>query len=1621
MEHDGEHFSGYDLAERIFVEAHEDPVSAYIDLVGDETSWLEFKAGMYAREEDREDPRENEEDNFWHISKAILAMLNSSGGVVVIGVQDQTFQPVDLAADDPKHVLEEQGLDAYVRLVVEKNLPPDRKAWSTGCSGPWMIDTPIPSGHICFERATYKDRLVVLVFVKPFNDCRTTRHGNKEVMLVRRPGARGRVDELTTYEQFRDWEKQRIIRHEKFDALYEQFHKRQEALAFEQALNAKIQDYYESLSRRARDEMAVFTPLDAEENVFEAKNVDSFYSPEAVEWKESSSSWLNNDSDDDEEGENGYDIAESESDEDEEINNRQSFDDEDLDSDNDASIRRGDLLTLLDETPRAIVSGEPGGGKTTCLTYFALRFQKLPVEQKTLAVFIPMGQWLHGGSLLAMVLSASGLDLPQLESLLSSNRIRLVIDAVNECPDQFRAAAILNLQQFLATHPSTPVVLSTRHPEELSSLELPVFHVQPMDDEHRRKYLERYLGDPELAERLLSQLRKMPGGDTLAENPMLLRLVVEVYRESPSKRLPPGRAGLYRRSLRSWYKREKGKREDSREPLPFTYQESRAFLAELAFKSRMKGFRSSVREEALASIWGDSSSTIISSICQGPVVYRDADFIRFRHETFQEYLAAEYLESHPNEIPSWTTEDYSLWGMPFAYLIELLENDGKGFSHSIWSASWRLNPWLGIALTQPTKEQYKSPQEHYQKENDAFETIHLANEIDEKFFSGVVQSRLSIYAFQKRLKEAAHNNHAAWYSRRDAVLTYVVTVSKQCFNNWRSFELLQTQRLGGLWVQNAIVCANNWIVLKNPRTIFRLNVLSNWKQWILEAHPYRVVQLIESGIAEAEDFSQIKNTWGDRLTFNVALDLCRLNALSSTDIADRVSDWIEHADIPTARKMIDSGMIQLSDISDKVSKWKSSGSPVMAAELIDNQLATREEFSELKNHCVHNPDPCAAKWLTSCRLASREDFLKPIENWIELASPDIACAMVQCGLALPEQFKRLLPKWIAQSQYSFVRHYLIKFGDEEDQKLVLGQVERWIRNATPQSAALLLDDGLAKYEDFSCRRKNWLAFSFSPSLLDHGLVSESEYELTKRADLLTESAQKRFKNDEIKEEDMLKVLVNQSRFVTIQCLSSIRKIIPEELIRCRISSLLDNITLEEMYSLVKFKLVKSMVFDSFLATWNEMPAPGMVLALLNEGVLKNTYSFTTKDWCGLTRNTNETWCAFQFGCMSETNALETCSLFDAFSPGKHDETHGWANIRKRKILIQLQKGKICSGTVKNITDFGAFVQLDNGIDGLIHISDLSWERVKNPADFLQSGQQVSVVILDIDPIRLRVALGLKQAQHNPWDDADKKYPVGSRVQGKVVKLAPYGAFVELEPGIEGLVHVSEFSWTRKVVRASDELQIDDEVTVVVLSIDKENQKLALGIRQTEKNPWEGIEKRYLVGMHVKGKILNFAEYGAFVQIEDDIVGMIHVFDMSWTRKINHPTEFLQKGQEVEAMVLAVDSANQRISLGLKQMHPDPRRDINSRFSVGQLVKGRVYRIRSLRAFVDLEDGVDGFVDVSQISERPVGKVKDVLKIGQEIEARIIMIDCKEKRIALSMKAVGRGTIQETRRSSAIRC
>ena len=341
--------------------------------------------------------------------------------------------------------------------------------------------------------------------------------------------------------------------------------------------------------------------------------------------------------------------------------------------------------------------------------------------------------------------------------------------------------------------------------------------------------------------------------------------------------------------------------------------------------------------------------------------------------------------------------------------------------------------------------------------------------------------------------------------------------------------------------------------------------------------------------------------------------------------------------------------------------------------------------------------------------------------------------------------------------------------------------------------------------------------------------------------------------------------------------------------------------------------------------------------------------------------------------------------------------------KRLKLITELVPGETRKGIVKNMTDFGAFVDL-NGLDGLVHITDISWKRIRHPSEILTIGQEVETVILDIDKDKKRVALGIKQRKENPWNTIEENYSINTKVKGKIVSITNYGAFVELEEGVDGLMHISEMSWTKRPARITDVFNVGDEVEAVVLSIQKDDKRLSLSLRQAGENPWILAIKKYPVGTVVKGTICSLTSYGIFVNIEEYIDGMIHVSDIHWTKKINNPADLFKVNDEIKAVVLSLDPEQQRLALGIKQLSEDPWGSISTRYKVGEEVKGLVSKLTNYGAFVTLDDEIEALLHISQLSDKGNVKLKDTLKIGEEVKAYIIKIDSVEKRIGLTLRS-----------------
>ncbi|HYS07803.1 MAG TPA: 30S ribosomal protein S1 [Myxococcales bacterium] len=340
---------------------------------------------------------------------------------------------------------------------------------------------------------------------------------------------------------------------------------------------------------------------------------------------------------------------------------------------------------------------------------------------------------------------------------------------------------------------------------------------------------------------------------------------------------------------------------------------------------------------------------------------------------------------------------------------------------------------------------------------------------------------------------------------------------------------------------------------------------------------------------------------------------------------------------------------------------------------------------------------------------------------------------------------------------------------------------------------------------------------------------------------------------------------------------------------------------------------------------------------------------------------------------------------------------------KKDTLQKLKEGAILTGIVKNLTDYGAFIDL-GGIDGLLHITDMSWGRVGHPSEMLNVGDELRVIVLKFDPATERVSLGLKQIQEDPWAHASDKFPPGTRITGKVVSLTDYGAFIEMEPGVEGLVHISEMSWTKRVKHPSKVMAIGDQVNAVVLDVDAKAKRISLGMKQIEPNPWTLLEEQYPIGSVIRGQVRNVTDFGIFVGVQEGIDGLVHVSDISWTQRIKHPGDLYKKGDEVEAVVLNIDVENERFSLGIKQLHPDPWTELPTKYPIGSRVKGKVTKVADFGAFVEIEPGIEGLVHVSELRDERVENPRDVVKEGDELDVKVIDMDPHERKVALSVKA-----------------
>ena len=1401
--------SGYDLA------AHLLDRGGVADLLraarGGETDWLELKAGMCLLPVDEQEGK-TAKDLYWEIAKEVIALMNTSGGAVIIGIQDKTLTLVPLEQNDPRHLLD-KDIDEYIRRMVRPSVWPENLKWNSRGKSWEFIDKRFPLDVLTFRHKPYTDSNgltgeVVVVLVRPLDEVRLVRHQETYFALFKRTsGDVGEAKPTFDPELIEQYKETRKVNSEQYAALRDKFDSDQDEASEAARLEKVIDAYYRKEEDSPRAKKVAFTSLDAEESIFPGEGAGSFYSPEAVEIVEETDDWLKEGSGDD------VDLR----DEGQKDGSCFAADDEDAGGsflkEGGGSFgrarRAGDLLELLSTEPRVVVSGEPGGGKTTCLTYYELQCGRVKSASKTLAIFIPMGQWRRGGSLSIMMEKVTGLNAAQLNCLKEAGRLRLIIDAVNECPDEYRKAAINNIVVFLSENPMVPAVISTRAPQELAELHFPVFHVQPMDVDHRKRYLVHYLRDADRAEALLRQINAMPGGETIAENPMLLRLVVEVYCASPERQLPAGRAGLYRRSLQAWYKREKKKAENSGVSLPWCcFEDMLGQMAELAFKSRQKGFRVIPREE-LPSIWGGKPECHLEILCQGPIIACDEEFVRFRHETFQEYLCAECLLDGIHDCSGWSVQDYARWGMPLAYSVELLESRGEALHEELRKAAWALNPWLGVALT----EKDDLP---FLKIKRIFDGGPVAHELYVATGCGLLKT--------EALMQALESTPKRWYSASDVALKYVVTVSSDCSERWKRIEYGLIPLFGRQGLSNAISLAKNMLTLRNPRALFQYHAREKWDLWVRSATPLLAIDMVGAGLAEPRDFAAAKEQWRTNVAFEFAIQLLKCGIFTKDDMPQIEEKWIELADAHTAATMVGSGLVPRERFRGRLDGWLHLAKIPAAIELLDAGIVTLEEFSLRVPQWLSSARPRDLETMIKRGFVTRAECQERVKQLVANSSVDDAVDLIRKGLAVRSDFEAQRSNWLVSADTALLAVKEGFFSSAD----VAERIPVWKLGAEPWLANLMIEAGVASAGEFIDRFPGWMEecqnqYSYLAGFLRH-------FDAVRRRELVAPGLTRMIERASTKSAELLVhdgLATKEEIAARAKCRKSAAKG------KANVKSLPKFADVDSVRKQVSRRQVQS-ARPSWNGIQDRIPEGLRVRGKVVNVVVYGLFVEVEPEVVGLVHVSEMSW---------------TKKVLDArleYKKGDEVDVRVLSvDIENRKIALSIRQagknpwetvqdtfpiGTQARGRIISFTAYGAFVELEGGFVGMIHVSDMSWTRkINHPSECLQMGQEVEAIVLDVNAKEQRISLGLKQAQQDPWDEIAKKFPVGSTVKGKVSKIASFGAFIELEDGVDGLVHISQIS-DQRIEKVKDALDVGQEVEARVVKVDHGERRIGLSIR-----------------------------------------------------------------------------------------------------------------------------------------------------------------------------------------------
>lgn len=1242
--------------------------------------------------------------------------------------------------------------------------------------------------------------------------------------------------------------------------------------------------------------------------------------------------------------------------------------------------RRGPVRDLVREIPKLVLLGDPGAGKTTTLQYLAWHAANAllnnPGGDWWFPIYLPLKIFASAGSstIEAAILSETDdLALKQ----LASHRCLFLLDGLNEVPQEHLLAAKYQIQSLLSLGDNVHVVITCRPGQFQNEFGLPVFDLQPLKDEQIRHFFQRHLRDGEKVRHLTALLKQQPKLWEWARNPFMLAMLVRVFHKHGT--LPTNRGMLMRAFIGDIMRREQVQCA-ARTPL----ETKTALLARLALETRKLALLSFARIDACA--WlkqrrDELGSTLDVPSFIGEVLNNNllaetsGDLLTFDHELYQEYFCAVALLEMGDKALTLIQElqQEPRWEEPIIIYSGLCDHRSS-LLESLAIANVRL---AAKALTSVALE------EGQVREIILLRAKELAAQATDPALVAEGLLSLAELGEAEAMVTVLRHRGAQDAAARQAIQSFIPKCPPELVVGWMQRTSDLSDKFLISWMLRAIAPDQKEILLREHRDALKDLLLwqarRSWQSAAEWSHMHRLLNFF------GPDFRT-------RLTRSMTKDILSRIDYGADDqwmalrfLARETPEHLSTTDLPA---LLTAALNCCTRTSISIAAWLWSScmagqglSPVLRGiedEPLRRALRQLRKTNALTHHRLAIHLAALLRSSLAHRLSENPRLIRTSTARLEhLTMMKVGDICSNCRVALITNFGAF-----------------IELTPGNDALLHSTDIS-WERSAASYSSLHVnqrIDVVVLEVDD--------AAGNVLVGLKQLGLAL-SDAALTKYPVGSKVTAKILKVNDEAVEVELepgLQGVITRKELTWEGIANPLDLLTPGR----HIEALVCGIDTSQFTLSLTARIPLSEHICSRFPLKSRVQ--GKVLALSDNGALVEIEPGVH----GVITLKELTWYghvipAEHLKLGQQVEAL-VCGV-DAKNPNLILSTRLMQPDPWDSIKDVYSVGSIVAGKVINLVDFGAFLRLPSGESGLLHVNDMSWSKSKHPSKLMSVGQDLKVVILAIDTDKRRISLGLKQCMPNPWDDIEHKYPVGQKVKGTVANLVPYGAFIELEPGVEGLVHITELSWGKSITKPTDVLKPGQEIEAVVLGVNREEQKISLGMRQLQINPWDKALERYPPGTRVRGKVRNMTSYGAFVQLGDGIDGMIHVSDMSWTRTVSHPSEVFTKGEEVEAVVLSVDEAEHRLALGLKQLTPDPWEPISTFYQVGNTLKGTVSNITNYGAFVTLDHDIECLLHISEISEDPVDKVSNVLKIGQEISVCVISIDKASRRIGLSMKTV----------------